>query len=337
MKEKKLLKSLLGLTLVLTLFFTPCAGLTSFAATKKLGDLTYVSSNHSVEIQTSTEITTPGGKTYKDNIIGFDASLPDCNVVYNLNKKYNGLTGKIVSSTRTGGGKNFTITFYGDGKKLKTYKSISRDQVKAVSVNVKGVKQLKITATNSGEYANGFVYLVESKLSYSTLKLSETSLTLEKGDDVFLEYDYNNGKSGKATWSSSNKKVAKVSSKGQIIAVGHGTCTITCKVKDAKATATVVVKSASVSGLSVKAKGSNYIQISWNEQDNASGYQVWMYDNDFKEYSLVKTVKNGKTTSARITDLEKKTSYKFKVRSYIKSNGKNTYSDFSKVLTAKTK
>jgi len=76
-------------------------------------------------------------------------------------------------------------------------------------------------------------------------KLNKTKATLEKGKTVTLKASlYPTGLADKSvTWKSSNKKVAKVSSKGKVKAVKAGTATITCtsKMTGAKATCKVTV------------------------------------------------------------------------------------------------
>jgi uncharacterized protein YjdB len=63
------------------------------------------------------------------------------------------------------------------------------------------------------------------------VKLNKTSLTLKKGNTLTLKASIqpSNASNKKITWTSSNKSVATVSSKGKITAIGTGTCTITAK------------------------------------------------------------------------------------------------------------
>ncbi len=338
MKKNSFFTSVISILLALMIIVHPGTSLTSYAAQVKLTSLNYTGSHNSFDSYhyPTTGITTPDGKEYSGNIVFFDASLINTYVEYNLNSKYVKLTGDLVTSTSTGAGV-FDLTFYGDGKKLATYKGISRNQNRSVSVDVSGVKTLKITAENTGSYAYGWVYLVNGMLGTTDFSLSDKSLVLDKGDSTFIDYTYGASDNVKASWSSSNKNVAKVSTKGQVKAVGTGTCTITCKIKNEKRTVKVVVRPQKMSGVKVKSKGANFVQLEWVTQKNATGYQIYSYDKDFKEYSLEKTVKKGASSSVRITGLRKKTSYKFKVRAYLKANGKNNYGEFSKVITVKTK
>lgn len=78
-----------------------------------------------------------------------------------------------------------------------------------------------------------------------SLKLSKSSITLWKNQTSTLKMTYNPSNSKEAvTWSSSNTKVAKVSSAGKVTAVGSGSCYITVKAKNSKVSAQckVIVK-----------------------------------------------------------------------------------------------
>lgn len=78
----------------------------------------------------------------------------------------------------------------------------------------------------------------------------------------------------------------------------------------------------------------NDITIKWSKVAGAKGYEIFKYDTKKKTY-----VKAGTTTQTSYTlkDLKSGTSYKFKIRAYIVSGGKNYYGDFNGVYTASTK
>lgn len=73
-----------------------------------------------------------------------------------------------------------------------------------------------------------------------SVKLNKTSGTLEVGKTYTLKATVSpsNASNQSVKWSTSNKKVATVSSSGKITAVGNGTATITCKTVDGSKTAT---------------------------------------------------------------------------------------------------
>ena len=86
-----------------------------------------------------------------------------------------------------------------------------------------------------------------------------------------------------------------------------------------------------VSGLSVTAKGSDYIKLKWKKVNKAGGYQVY-YSTNNKKFKIAKTIKKNKTVSAKISGLKAGKKYYFKVRAVKgKSKGK-----FSKVVNATT-
>ena len=76
------------------------------------------------------------------------------------------------------------------------------------------------------------------------------------------------------------------------------------------------------------------LKLKWAKVSGASGYEVFKYDEDKKEY-----VKIGSTTSKRYLTVKKLKSgatYKFKVRAYKKINGVIVYGDFGAVREAVT-
>lgn len=78
------------------------------------------------------------------------------------------------------------------------------------------------------------------------------------------------------------------------------------------------------------------IKLSWKAQKGVSGYEVWMYDPDLEEYTKVKNVSSD-FTSATIKNLKKGTTYKFRVRGYVKVSSKKYYGEYSKTCKMKTK
>lgn len=74
------------------------------------------------------------------------------------------------------------------------------------------------------------------------VKISKTKVTLKKGQKITLKIS---GTTKKVTWSSSNKKVATVNTKGKITAKDSGTAVITATVSGKKYTCKVTVKKTS--------------------------------------------------------------------------------------------
>ena len=140
-----------------------------------------------------------------------------------------------------------TYTLKASGTKGKITWTSSKKSVATVSS--KGVVKAKKkgTAVITAKYGKKkLTCKVTVKQPVKSIKLNKTSATLKKGKSLTLKATISpSSANNKAvTWSSSNKKVATVSSKGVVKAVGNGTATITVKVKDGsgkKATCKITV------------------------------------------------------------------------------------------------
>jgi hypothetical protein len=192
------------------------------------------------------------------------------------------------------------------------------------------------------DYENGTqtvkAYICE--WDYVPLEVAETTIQIDKGDsttiDVVAKKAGEVDSNPKITYKSSDTGVAKVSSDGKVVAVASGSCKITVKYQGATKKVTVIVNASKVTGVSTASKTKNSIKLSWKAQSGVSGYQVWMYDTDLGEYVKVKNVSKD-FNSATISKLKKGTTYKFKIRAYVKSGSKTYYGDYSKVYKVKTK
>lgn len=77
--------------------------------------------------------------------------------------------------------------------------------------------------------------------------------------------------------------------------------------------------------------------LSWSKTSKASGYEVWMYKSSVGDYTKVKTITSGSTTSYKRSGLTSATMYRYKVRAYRTVNGVKHYGDFTNVLITGTK
>lgn len=171
------------------------------------------------------------------------------------------------------------------------------------------------------------------------LSVNQSTVKLKPGKSTYLGYTVT-GLDGtivqkNASWKSSNIKVAKVSSKGKVVAVNPGVCKITCKAVGIQKNINIIVEPKAIKKLSVKAKTKNSVQLKWKKQKGVSGYMVYMYDADLEEYVRVKKIKKN-ITSVTVKGLKKGTKYRFKVCAYVKSGSKNYRGDYSKVCVVKT-
>lgn len=113
------------------------------------------------------------------------------------------------------------------GAKVKKWKSNDKN-IATVNKNGKVVAKKKGTTTIVATTKNGKTY--KCKVTIKNVSLSKTKVTLEKGKSVTLKL---NG-SKVTKWSSDNKKIATVNSKGKVVAKGVGTTTIKAKAKNGK-------------------------------------------------------------------------------------------------------
>lgn len=128
----------------------------------------------------------------------------------------------------------------------------STSNKKVVTVTSKGkIKGVKAgTATITAKMSNGKkatckVTVVKDTKKATSIKLSKKTLTLKKGAYTQLKATLSKNSTDKVTWSSSNKKVAKVDTNGVVTALKGGIVTITAKAASGKkATCKVTVKEA---------------------------------------------------------------------------------------------
>ncbi len=85
------------------------------------------------------------------------------------------------------------------------------------------------------------ISLAPAQTASAAVKLNKTKLTLNEGSSYSLKVT---GIKGSITWSSDDKNVATVSSRGKVTAVSAGTATITAKVDSKSYACDVIVKEA---------------------------------------------------------------------------------------------
>lgn len=119
------------------------------------------------------------------------------------------------------------------------------------TVNSKGVVTGKKTGTatitcttEDGSYKATCTVKVEKYHSVKSVKLNKSSVKIEGGESYTLKATVNpsNASNKSVKWTSSNSKIAKVSSSGKVTGLKKGTVTITCTTSSGKKTATCTVK-----------------------------------------------------------------------------------------------
>lgn len=147
---------------------------------------------------------------------------------------------------------------------------------------------------------------------------------------------------GKITYKTGNKKVATVNSKGKVTVKGTGKATITVTAK-ATSTYSKCVKKITVYGVPKKPEmkkltaGKKKFTVQWKKDKKADGYQV-QYSTDKKFKKNVKSVNvSKKNTKATVKKLKKGKTYRVRMHSYKKINGKKYYSGWGKVKSVKVR
>lgn len=89
----------------------------------------------------------------------------------------------------------------------------------------------------------------------------------------------------------------------------------------------ITTKPTSVSKFSVTASG-NDLKLSWKRNKKVSGYQLQMYKDG--KWQVIETYSSNKQTKTTVKGLNAG-KYKFRIRTYIVSDGKNIYSKYKKI------
>ena len=167
-------------------------------------------------------------------------------------------------------------------------------------------------------------------------KITKVSSTYKKS--VGQSFTLKPKAKGKITYKTGNKKVATVNSKGKVTV--KATITVTAK---ATSTYSKCVKKITVYGVPKKPEmkkltaGKKKFTVQWKKDKKADGYQV-QYSTDKKFKKNVKSVNvSKKTTKATVKKLKKGKTYRVRIRSYKKINGKKYCSGWGKVKSVKVK
>lgn len=177
----------------------------------------------------------------------------------------------------------------------------------------------------------------EIKVNKITVKPSKASLSVGKSLKVKTTVSPSNVNNKKLKWSTSNRKIATVSSSGRVSAKKVGKVKITVQAVDGskkKAVLNVTVVPKTLSAPKVKKKDSHSVTVSWKKGRDVTGYEVRMStkkNTGFVKKGIVK--KN--TTKLTVKNLKKGKTYYFRVRA-LKKIGKSTYKgDWSKTVKFK--
>lgn len=171
----------------------------------------------------------------------------------------------------------------------------------------------------------------------SSVKLNKTSLNLKNGASYTLRKSIlpSNAGNKSVSWSSSNKKVAAVSSGGKVTAKGVGKATITVKTSNGKkAACKVTVRPKTNKIKKLKKSGKKSIKITWSKVSGTTKYQIYMSKKKSSGFKRIKTA-SARSSSYTKSRLKRDKRYYFKVRSYKKIGKTKHYSSFSKIKSMK--
>lgn len=179
--------------------------------------------------------------------------------------------------------------------------------------------------------------LPEVKVNKITIKPSKATLSVGKSLTVKTTVSPSNANNKKLKWSTSNRKIATVSSSGRISAKKAGKVKITVQAVDGsnqKAVLNVTVVPKKLSAPKVRKKDSHSVMVSWKKGKDVTGYEVRMStkkNTGFVKKGIVK--KN--TTKLTVKNLKKGKTYYFRVRA-LKKISKTTYKgEWSKTVKFK--
>lgn len=77
-----------------------------------------------------------------------------------------------------------------------------------------------------------------------------------------------------------------------------------------------------VTGFKIAAAKTKYIKLSWNQVQNVSGYIIYQYNFTKKKYEAIKTISNPSKITYKVKNLKSATKYRFRVKAYLKADGK---------------
>ncbi|MBQ3137100.1 MAG: fibronectin type III domain-containing protein, partial [Clostridia bacterium] len=89
-----------------------------------------------------------------------------------------------------------------------------------------------------------------------------------------------------------------------------------------------------VDKIKVSSESTSSHTIKWSKTTDVTGYELYRYNSSTKKYEKIKTTSS---TKYKASKLKSGTTYKYKVRAYIKKNGATHYGAYSSVLSAGTK
>ncbi len=201
--------------------------------------------------------------------------------------------------------------------------------------SILALKRGKATITvRSGSVVASCVVNVGSDIKSIALDKKSLELFLGTSQTLTAAFNPTDAKDDRTvTWTSSNKSIITIDSKGKIKTVGTGTATVTATAGDGvQATCSITVKLSTPGSVKAVSGGHNSAKITWGAVSGASGYEVYRSSSKTGKYVKVKA-----TTARSFTDtgLTTGSTYYYKVMAYRSQGTKKVYGSGSAVASVK--
>ncbi len=184
--------------------------------------------------------TYPMSSTDYDTGIGVNSKITGIKVSKEKLVINAGKTAKLSATTKPGGSNAKNVKWTSSNTNVAKVNGSGK-----VSAIAKGTCIITVSSAN-GNYSSKCYVTVKpgKKVAVKSVKLSKKKLTLAVGDKYTFTAKIKPTKATnqKVSYKSSNKKVAKVNKKGELVALKPGRCIITVTTKDGKKTAKCKVK-----------------------------------------------------------------------------------------------
>lgn len=255
--------------------------------------------------------------------------------------KATGLKAKTVNANKVkltwnkvSGAKSYTI--YRSTSPNGTYKVVKTGCTKTTYTNSKlknGTKYYYKVAAVRGKTTGKLTSAVSAKAV--SLSVNDSSITIQKGEKQKIKVTVSPKATVKCT--TSNKKVAKVSSNGTVTGVSVGSAKITVKANGVTTTVQVKVVPTAPKVNAVSSVNYNTLKIQWKKVSGTDGYVLYRSTSKNGKYTKVATIKGAKTLSYKNTKLTTGKTYYYKIRAYQTVKKSKVYGRYSSVKSGTPK
>lgn len=243
---------------------------------------------------------------------------------------------KVAACRYTGNAITSNVTVKYKGKTLK----IGKDYTLSFKNNI-NPGTATVTVQGKGNYSGKVTKNFTIKKGVQKISYVKT-YNKAYGDKAFKIKTEHKAGDGRISYSSSDKSVAAINSKGKVSIKGTGRTIITIKSSSTskysgKTVKTILNVSPKRQQATVKKVKDKRLQVKWKKDTKANGYQVqYSTDKKFKKNLRMETIKKNQTNSRTFRNLNKGKIYYVRVRSYktIKTEGKEKklYGSWSTVV-----